>query len=197
MVVITRKQLEKLSKEELIDELLTINSIHEDLANLTSRFDEFFEKYEQVESEIEVSKNCTKFFSKQIETLQRNALYSLQYLRRKMIEKNPVPEDIQDMQLEESICQALSLTGTPVSAGDLQACHRMRRRDRVIVTFSSRKKRNDVVFKKKSLNEISDELKNLGFTLAKLFISDLMCYENHQLFYECRQLKRRGLLHSV
>ena len=38
MVVLTRKQLEKLTKEELIDELLTVNSIHEDLANLTSRF---------------------------------------------------------------------------------------------------------------------------------------------------------------
>ena len=45
MVVQTRKQLEKLTKEELIDELLTVNSIHEDLANLTSRFDEFLEKY--------------------------------------------------------------------------------------------------------------------------------------------------------
>ena len=114
-----------------------------------------------------------------------------------MIEINPVPEDIQDMQLEESICQALSLTGTPVSAGDLEACHRMRRRDRVIVKFSSRKKRNDVIFKKKSLNGKSDELKNLGFTSAKLFISDSMCHENHQLFYRCRQLKIRGLLHSA
>ena len=45
MVVLTRKQLEKLSKEELIDELLTVNSIHEDLAKLTSRFDEFLKKY--------------------------------------------------------------------------------------------------------------------------------------------------------
>ena len=45
MVVQTRKQLEKLTKEELIDELLTVNSIHEDLANLTSRFDKFLEKY--------------------------------------------------------------------------------------------------------------------------------------------------------
>ena len=45
MVVLTRKQLEKLRKEELIDGLLTVNSIHEDLANLTWRFDEFFEKY--------------------------------------------------------------------------------------------------------------------------------------------------------
>ena len=45
MVFLTRKQLEKLTKKELIDELLTVNSIHEDLANLTSRFDEFLEKY--------------------------------------------------------------------------------------------------------------------------------------------------------
>ena len=43
-----------------------------------------------------------------------------------MIEINPVPEDIQDMQLEESICQALSLTGTPVSTSGLELCHRMR-----------------------------------------------------------------------
>ena len=197
-VVLTRKQLEKLTKEELVDELLTVNSIHEDLANLTSRSDEFLEKNVRVESELAVSKNCTKLLSKQIETLQRNTLDSSQYLRREMIEINPVPEDIQDMQLEESICQALSLTGTPVSTGDLEACHRMRRRDWVIVKFSSRKKkRNEVIFKKKSLNGKSDELKNLGFTSAKIFISESMCHENHQLFYRCRQLKRQCLLHSA
>ena len=112
-----------------------------------------------------------------------------------MIEINLVPEDIQDLQLEESICQALSHTGTPVSAGDLEACHRMRQRDWVIIKFSSRKKRNDIIFKKKSLKWKSEELKNLGVTSAKLFISDSMCHEHHQLFYRCRQLKRWGLLH--
>ena len=103
MVVLTRKQLAKLSKEELIDGLLTVNSIHEDLANITSRSDEFLEKYARVESDLEVLKNCTKLLFKQIETLQRNALDSLQYLRREMIEINPVLEDIQDTQPEESI----------------------------------------------------------------------------------------------
>ena len=114
-----------------------------------------------------------------------------------MIEINPVPEDIQETQFEESIQQTLSLTGTPVSAHDLEECHRMRQRDRVIIKFSNRKKRNDVIFKKKSLNWKSDELKNLGFPSAKLFISDLMCHDNHQLFYRCRQLKRQSLLHSA
>ena len=86
-----------------------------------------------MESELEVSKHCTKLLSKQIETLQRNALDSLQYLRREVIEINPVPDNIQDTHLEESIYQALSLTGTPISAGDHEGCHRIKRRDRVIV----------------------------------------------------------------
>ena len=94
MVVLTRKQLKKLTKEELIDELLTVNSIHEDLANLTSRFDQFLEKDGRVDPELAVSKHCTKLLSKQIETLQRNALGSSQYLKREMIEIIPGPEDI-------------------------------------------------------------------------------------------------------
>ena len=97
MVVLTKKQSEKLSKEELINELLTVNSIHENLVNLTSRFGEFLEKYARVESELEVSKNCMKLLSKQIETLRRNTLDSSQYLREEIIEINLVPEDIQDL----------------------------------------------------------------------------------------------------
>ena len=61
--------------------------------------------YVRVKSELAVSKNCMKLLSRQIEMLQRNTLDSSQYLRREMIEINLVPEDIQDMQLEESICQ--------------------------------------------------------------------------------------------
>ena len=76
---------------------------------------------------------------------------SLQYLRREMIEINPVPEDIQDMRLEESICQALSLTGTPASTGDLEAHYRMRQRDQVIIKFSSKKKKEMTLFLKRKV----------------------------------------------
>ena len=58
MVVQTTKLLEKLTKEELIDELLTVNSIHEDLANLTSRFDKFLKKYARVELNLQFQKTA-------------------------------------------------------------------------------------------------------------------------------------------
>ena len=94
--------------------MLTVNSVHEDLANLTSRFDEV-----------------------------RPQWYSC-------------------------FCGWLSM-----------------------VKLSGRKKKKWRFFKKKSLNGKSDKLKNLGLKPAKLFISDSMCHENHQLFYRCRQLKRQ------
>ena len=88
-VGVTRNQLEKLSKEELIAELITVNSIDEELAN-----DMFLEKYVQVQSELQVSRNCTKLLSKQIEILQRNSLDLWQYFRREMIEINLVPDNV-------------------------------------------------------------------------------------------------------
>ena len=123
-----------------------------------------------------------KLLSKQIEILQRNSLDSLQYLRREMIEINPVPEDIQDTLLEESICQALPLTRTLALPGDREACHKMRRKDRVIVKFSSRKKRNYVFIKKETHNWKIQRSGKLGIYVRKA-INDSMCYENHQLFY--------------
>ena len=86
---VTRNQLEKLSKEELIAELITVNSIDEELAS-----DMFLEKYVQVQSELQVSRNCTKLLSKQIEILQRNSLDLWQYFRREMIEINLVPDNV-------------------------------------------------------------------------------------------------------
>ena len=45
-MVQTRSQLENLSKEELIDELISVEDISSKLSDLTSRFDDFLRRYE-------------------------------------------------------------------------------------------------------------------------------------------------------
>ena len=45
-MVRTRSQLENLSKEELIDELISVKDISSKLSDLTSRFDDFLRRYE-------------------------------------------------------------------------------------------------------------------------------------------------------
>ena len=127
-MVLTRSQLENLSKKELIDELINVEDIYSKLSDLTSRFDDFLRRYEILNSELTVSKNCNRLLTERIVQLERNAVSNAQYHRRESLEINPVPASIGDDVLESSVCRALFLTGHELKPDDLQACHRLKKR---------------------------------------------------------------------
>ena len=118
----------------------------------------------------------------------QNFKENAQYNRSETPEINPVPSDIADNVLKQSVCQALSLTGTSVEPDDLQACHCMRKKDRVIIKFKCRKQKHHVLLNRKTLQNKSLDLTQLKFS-RKLFVNESMCHENHQLAYKCCQLK--------
>ena len=68
---------------------------------------------------------------------------------------------------------------------DLHACHRMKRRNRVILKIKDRRFRYQVMVNKKKLMEKKNELKELHFEKS-LYLSDSTCPESHNLFYKCR-----------
>ena len=57
-MIFTRAQLDTLSKEELVDELMKCSNITDQLKVITDRFDDFVGKYEKLQSELVISKNC-------------------------------------------------------------------------------------------------------------------------------------------
>ena len=59
----TRNQQENLSKEELIDELISVEDISSKLSDLTSHYDDFLRQYEILNSELTVSKNCNRLLT--------------------------------------------------------------------------------------------------------------------------------------
>ena len=63
-MVRTRSQLENLSKDELIDEILSLenfkNDINTKFSELNDRFNDFQEKYEMINSNLSISKRCNK-----------------------------------------------------------------------------------------------------------------------------------------
>ena len=81
------------------------------LYDLTSRFDDFLRRYEILNSELTVSKNCNRLLTERIVQLERNAVSNAQYHRRESLELNPVLASISDDVLENSVCRALFLTG--------------------------------------------------------------------------------------
>ena len=117
-----------------------------------------------VNSNLSISRRCYELLLERITQLKRNNLNNTQYNRRKTLETNLVPSDITDNVLEKSVCQALSLTGISVEPDDLQACHRMRKKDQVIIKFKCRKQKHRVPTNRKTLQNKILDLTQLKFS---------------------------------
>ena len=127
-MVRTRSKLENISKEELIEELITVDDITEKISDLTNRFDNFLRRFEVVSSDLAISRNCNRLLSERVFQLKRNAVTNAQYHQRELVEINAVPPSISDEELKLNICKALSLTGHEVKPHDLQDCHRLKKK---------------------------------------------------------------------
>ena len=124
-MVWTRNQLEILSKDGLINEVLSVENFKNDInvkfSELNDRFNDVEAKYKMVISNLSITRHCNDVLLECRTQLERNNLNNAQYTRREILEINPVPSDIADNIVEQSVCQALSLnrnisrTGWPAS----------------------------------------------------------------------------------
>ena len=69
-MVLTRSQYEKMSKKELIEQLVSHDDIAAKLPELTKRFDEFSDKYEALHSELKITQNCNSLLLERVSILQ-------------------------------------------------------------------------------------------------------------------------------
>ena len=99
-------------------------------------------------------------------------------------------------EVELNICKAVSLTDHEVKPDNLQACHRLKKKESVIAKFKCRKLKRRVLVNRKNLRNKLEDLRQLKFS-GKYFILESMCHENHQLAYKCRQLKNAGKIYST
>ena len=106
--------MENLSKDEFIDEVLSLRNFKNDInvkfSELNHCFNDFEAKYEMVNSNLSITRCCNDLLER-ITQLECNNLNITQHNRGQTLEINPVPSDIADDDLEQSVCQALSLTG--------------------------------------------------------------------------------------
>ena len=114
-------------------------------SELNDRFNDFEAKYEMVNSNLLITRRCNDLLLEHITQLECDNLNNTQYNRRETLKINPVPSDIADNVLEQSVCKALSLTGISVEPDSLQACHHTRKKDRIIIKFKCRKQKHCVL----------------------------------------------------
>ena len=77
-MVETRSQLENLSKDELIDRLLQIENIEDKLERLNKRFNNFLGRYNELHSELQVSRNFSNLLYNRVIELEK--MHSVQHI---------------------------------------------------------------------------------------------------------------------
>ena len=157
-MVLTRSQIENLTREELTEELLQISDVSCQLKALNDIFDIFAAKHEKLKSDLLITNNCNTLLHQRIIQLERSAVNNAQYPRRESLEVNPVPLDIGDNVLEETVCRAISLTRNEVTPDDLHACRGLKNKGRVILKFKDRKLKRSIEINRKVLQQKSLEL---------------------------------------
>ena len=133
-MVQTWSQSENLSKEELIEELITVSDISK-LSDLSNWFNDFLRRFEVVSSELAIARNCYRLLTERAVQLERNAVTNAQYHQQESAEVNPVPPQSVMKSSQVNMCKALSLTGHEVKPDDLQACHCLKKKESVIIKF--------------------------------------------------------------
>ena len=142
-----------MSKDEHIDKVLSLENFENDInlkfLELNDYFNGFDDKYETVNSNLSISRHCNELLLERITQSECNSLNNVQYNRGETLELTPVLPDIAGNVLERSVCQALSLTRIAVEPGNLQACHRFKKKDQIIAKFKCRKQNHRVLFNHK------------------------------------------------
>ena len=65
-MVRTRSQLENLSKEELTEELITVNDISSKPSDLSNQFYDFLMRFEVLSSGLAITINCNRLLTERI-----------------------------------------------------------------------------------------------------------------------------------
>ena len=157
-MVLINSQIENFSREELSQELVHLSDINIQLKALNYRFGTFGSKPEELKSDLFITKNSNALQHQWIIQLEQNTVNNAQYHWRKPLEVNPVPRDIGDNVLEETIWRAISLTGHEATLDDLHACHWLEKKDRISLKFKGRKLKCTVQINRKVLQQKSFEL---------------------------------------
>lgn len=78
----------------------------------------------------------------------------------------------------------LSYTGNEVNPDDLEACHRLQKRENVIIKFKSRKLKYKIINNRKTMKNKFKELNKLKL-VSNFYISESVGSDNHDLFFKC------------
>ena len=121
---------------------------------------------------------------RQLTNVERTSISNSQYARRETLELHGVPESFDNGSgLEANVISLLNeiAPDARVKEDDLQAVHRLKKKQNVIIKFTNRKKAHAVIVNKGKLREEAIKVKHNIH--ANIYLHESMCYEMKHLYF--------------
>ena len=187
---LTKNQLDKLSKSDLIEYVLNNN-------NTEKKLDEMLAK---MEARMLISEKVTDLLTKKVLKLETELYASQQYSRRECLEISGIPEkeesENDNEETDESVdddeakvCNLLEQIDVSINPEtDIQACHRIKNK-RIIVKFSNRKIVRKIFVNKNKLKSMDKN--DLNFKPSgHIYINESLCPHYRLILGRCARLKK-------
>ena len=194
-MVHTEATLKGLNKPDLIKLVLQLETeMNSDIKELTSEIRDLVAQMKKVEADVAIVKNVNEKLVNQLIETERQCWANAQYSRRECLEVVGIPTSVSNDSLEANISKVFDKLGVHVEGKDIQACHRLKDNDRVIIKFSNRKDSLQVLRVKKDLRTLDPT--ELDFPEGtRIFINESLCAYYRGLWNKCKKLKGMGKLH--
>ena len=190
--VLSHAEIKKLNKDKIIKKLLAAQSyglsVQAQLDSMNEKLSSLSMKVDAMEvSSSEPSSLATNSRSQFIK-LEKEMYATQQYSRRDTIEICGIPSSVDDETLEKQTMKILETIGCK----DIQACHRLHKKDCTIVKFCNRKSALQCLRNKAKLKTF--DAKTVGLTEnCKLYINESLCQYYRHLLWVCRGVKKTRL----
>ena len=101
-----------------------------------------------------------------------------------------IPMSVRDNVLEQKVCYVIQEIGVDICDRDIQACYRLRDKDRTIVKFTNRKDCLPTLRVKRQLKGLDPSVVDLP-EKTKIFINESLCPYYRRIWNKCKKLREK------
>ena len=102
---------------------------------------------------------------------------------------------VRDNVLEQKVCDVLQEIGVDICNRDIQACHRLKAKDRTTVKFTNRKDCLQILRVKRQLKDLDPAVVDLPEG-TKIFVNESLCPYYRGIWNKCKKLRDKQKLHQ-
>ena len=192
----TEAVLNKLTKPELVQLLLkTEATLGSQITDLSKEIKDTLTYLKKLEADIAVVKTVNDRLVERVIKTERQCWENAQYSRRDTLEIVGIPNSVGNSVLEETVRGVFKKIGVEIDERDVQACHRLKEKERTIVKFVNRKDCLQILRVKKDLKSL--EPTELDFPEnTKIFINESLCPYYRGIWNKCKKLRAIQKIHQ-